>query len=143
MSNITTRIWNNHSIKQLFLFGMIGILSNLAGYLIYLLITQFGIEPKVAMTILYIFGVSLNYHGNRKWTFAQDNQSLGARSRFILAHIIGYMINFTLLVIFVDVLGYNHKITQAVAILIVAGYLFIALKYFVFSNIVKSKRDDI
>ena len=119
---------------QIIRYGLIGIASNLAGYLGYLLITYLGVEPKTAMTLLYIIGASIGFIGNRKWTFAHRGDSAGAALRYMLAHLFGYLLNFLILFTFVDRLGYAHQWVQAMAVIIVAGFLFIIFKYFVFAK---------
>jgi hypothetical protein len=52
----------------------------------------------------------------------------------VLAHVVGYCLNLSLLLVFVGKLGYPHQWVQGAAILIVACYLFLAFKFFVFRN---------
>ena len=117
---------------QLIRYGLVGIVSNFAIYFIYLLLTYLGVEPKLAMTLVYIIGASIGFLGNRKWTFAHRGDFTSVALRYVLAHLLGYLLNFLLLFTFVDQLGYAHQLVQAVAIIIVAGFLFIVFKYFVF-----------
>ena len=119
-------------MQQLIRYGVVGVVSNAAIYFIYLLITYLGVEPKTAMTLVYIIGASIGFIGNRKWTFAHRGDSYSAALRYVLAHLSGYLLNFLILFTFVDRLGYAHQWVQAVAIIIVAGFLFIVFKYFVF-----------
>lgn len=119
-------------MRQLIRYGLVGIVSNLTIYFVYLLITYLGVEPKKAMTLVYIVGASIGFIGNRKWTFAHRGDSSSAALRYVLAHLFGYLLNFLILFTFVDRLGYAHQWVQAVAIIIVAGFLFIVFKYFVF-----------
>ena len=121
-------------MRQLIRYGLVGVVSNLTIYLVYLLITYLGVEPKQAMTLVYIIGASIGFVGNRQWTFAHRGDSASAALRYMLAHLFGYLINFLILFTFVDRLGYAHQWVQAVAILIVAGFLFIVFKYFVFAK---------
>lgn len=117
---------------QFFRYGMVGIVSNLTGYLLFLIITFWGIGPKAAMTLLYVVGATIGFLGNRQWTFSHHGTLLGSGSRYFVAHCFGYLINFIILFTFVDVLGFSHQWVQAIAIFIVAGFLFMAFKYFVF-----------
>lgn len=117
---------------QLIRYGVVGIVSNLAIYFVYLLITYLGVEPKIVMTLVYVVGAFIGFVGNRKWTFAHRGDSSSAALRYVLAHLFGYLLNFLILFTFVDYLGYAHQWVQAVAIIIVAGYLFVVFKYFVF-----------
>lgn len=120
------------SAKQLFRYGLVGIVSNLSGYLLFLLITYWGVEPKITMTLLYLVGATIGFIGNRQWAFAHSGTLLGAGARYFIAHMFGYLINFLILLMFVDRLGYSHQWVQAGAIFVVAGFLFVAFKYFVF-----------
>ena len=119
-------------MRQLIRYGLVGAVSNAVIFVVYLLITFLGVEPKTAMTLVYIVGASIGFIGNRKWTFAHRGNSTSAALRYVLAHLFGYLLNFLILFTFVDRLGYAHQWVQAVAIIIVAGFLFIVFKYFVF-----------
>ena len=119
-------------MQQLIRYGLVGLVSNAAIYFVYLLITYLGIEPKTAMTLVYIIGASIGFIGNRKWTFAHRGDSSSAALRYVLAHLFGYLLNLLILFTFVDHLGYVHQWVQAVAIIIVAGFLFVVFKYLVF-----------
>ena len=120
------------SIRQLIRYGLVGVASNAAIYFVYIVITFFGVEPKTAMTLVYIAGGLIGFIGNRKWTFAHRGDASSAALRYVLAHLFGYLLNFLILFTFVDHLGYAHQWVQAAAILIVAGFLFVIFKYFVF-----------
>ena len=122
-------------------YGLVGIASNLSGYLVYILITYWGVEPKKTMTLLYIVGATIGYFGNRQWAFTHKGVVLTSGIRYFIAHFFGYLINFILLLMFVDRLGYSHQWVQAVVIIIVAGFLFLAFKYFVFSDVEGRNRD--
>ena len=119
-------------MPQLIRYGLVGVVSNTAIYFVYLLITYLGLEPKTAMTLVYIVGAIIGFIGNRKWTFAHHGDFSSAAFRYVPAHLFGYLLNFLILFTFVDRLGYAHQWVQAVAIIIVAGFLFIVFKYFVF-----------
>ncbi|MDO9213372.1 MAG: GtrA family protein [Methylococcales bacterium] len=117
---------------ELIRYGLVGVASNATIYCVYLLITYLGVEPKAAMTLVYILGASIGFIGNRKWTFAHQGNATSAAIRYVLAHSFGYVLNFLILYTFVDHLSYAHQWVQAAAIIIVAGFLFIVFKYFVF-----------
>lgn len=119
-------------MRQLIRYGLVGIVSNLSMYLVYLLITYLGVEPKQAMTLVYIIGASIGFVGHRKWSFSHRGNATRAAARYAAAHLSGYTLNFLILYIFVDRLGYAHQVVQAMAIIAVAGFLFIVFKYFVF-----------
>lgn len=113
-------------------YAIVGLLTNLVGYLVYLLLTGIGLGPKLTMSLLYAFGASAGFVGNRQWTFSHQGRVLPSLLRFGFAHSIGYGLNFALLFIFTDLLKFPHQVVQAGAIFVVAGFLFLAFKFFVF-----------
>lgn len=119
-------------MRQVICYGLVGAASNITIYFVYLLIAYLGVEPKFAMTFVYITGALIGYFGNRKWTFAHGSSAYNSALRYVLAQTTGYLLNLLILWIFVDQIGYAHQWIQAMAIIIVAGFLFIAFKYFVF-----------
>lgn len=135
MSNITVAKKTQGWFKQLARYALIGIASNLAGYLVYFLITYLGLTPKITMTILYAVGAAIGYIGNRDFTFEHKGRMLGSSVRYFIAQLFGYFINLIILIILVDNYGYAHQWVQAVAVFVVAGFLFIAFKFFVFKNL--------
>lgn len=125
---------NNKAILQLFRYGLVGLGSNLAAYLVYLFITNWGVKPKAAMTLVYILGVVVGFAGNRKWTFQHGGDSLRTILKYMAAHFSGYLLNWLILYYFVDQLGYAHQWVQAIAIIVVACFLFLIFKYLVFTK---------
>jgi putative flippase GtrA len=135
MSNLPVSEKSKGSFKQLTRYAFVGIVSNLAGYLVYLLVTYLGATPKITMTLLYGVGAGIGYIGNCNFTFSHKGSLLGSSVRYFIAHFFGYFINLVILIIFVDHFIYPHQWVQAVAIFVVAGFLFIAFKFFVFTNL--------
>lgn len=123
---------------QLIRYGLVGVVSNATIFFVYLLVTYLGVESKAAMTLVYIIGAAIGFVGNQKWTFSHRGNLPSAAPRYVLAHLFGYILNFLILFIFVDHLGYSHQWIQAGAIIIVAGFLFIIFKYFVFHKIIEN-----
>lgn len=120
------------STTQLVRYAIIGFITNTSAYVIYLLLTYFGFAPIVTMTCVYGIGATIGYLGNRTLTFSYKGGALGSGVRFILTYFAGYLINLSILLIFVNRLGYAHQIVQAIAIFVVAAFLFVGLKFFVF-----------
>jgi putative flippase GtrA len=125
-------IKTRESVTQLFRYALVGLLSNVVGYLVYLAFTYFGGTPKVTMTLLYGVGAAVGFFGNRSLTFEHQGSIMGAGVRYVIAHCIGYLLNLSILIVFVDKLGYAHQWVQAIAIFVVAAFLFLAFKVFVF-----------
>ena len=132
MNSLTSRLRKRIPPRQLLKYALVGLISNASGYALYLLLTDQGCPPKLAMTALYTTGALIGFLGNRRLTFSYRGGIVGSGIRFVLVQAGGYAINLCLLVVLVDGVGYAHQWVQAAAILMVAGYLFVALKFFVF-----------
>jgi len=120
-------------------YGFVGVLNNLLGYLIYLLMTFLGVDPKIAITILYPVGATAAYFGHSKYSFSYRGRYTNALPRYILSHVVGYGVNFAMLFILSDKLKLPHQLVQASAIFVVAGVLFLMFKYFVFPGSASGK----
>lgn len=119
-------------MQQLIRYGLVGVASNAAIYFVYLLITYLGVEPKIAMTFMFIIGASIGFVGNRKLTFTHRGDSTKAAYRFLVVYAIAYILNFLCMLIAVDWMGLPHYLVQAVNIVVISALLFIAQKYWVF-----------
>jgi len=121
-------------ILRLVRYGLVGLATNAAGYLVYLIVTWIGLGPKVTMTLLYAVGATMGYFGNRKLAFSYSGPYARSLARYAVAHLAGYGINFALLSVFVDRLHYPHQVVQAAAVFVVAAFLFFAFSFFVFPD---------
>ena len=119
--------WN-----QLIRYGVIGVFNNLIGYLVYLLVTFFWLEPKTTISILYPIAALMAYFGHMKYSFSYQGKHVGSLLRYTLAHFMGYTINFLMLLVLYERFQLPHQIVQAIAIPILALFLFFMMKYFVF-----------
>lgn len=122
-------------LAQMTRYGLVGLVNNLRGYLIYLLITWLWLDPKLAVTLMYPIGAVIAYFGHSKYTFAFGGHTVHGIARYVFAHLIGYGVNVGILYFFSDLMGYPHQLVQIAAILMVAGILFILFRYYVFPDI--------
>lgn len=121
------------TLRQFFSYALIGVLANILGYAIYLILTYLWDTPKLTMTVLYFGGASISFLANRRFTFRHDSGIGVTGIRYLLAHVVGYLLNLIILLLFVDWFDFPHQIVQAIAIVVVAIFLFIVLRVFVFA----------
>ena len=82
---------------QLIRYGVVGMVSNIAIYCVYLIFTYLGLEPKTAMTLVYIIGATIGFIAHRKWTFSHRGGPFYSAMRYAVAHLAGYLLNFLIL----------------------------------------------
>lgn len=122
------------TLEQMLRYGVVGVLNNLLGYLLYLVVTWLWLDPKVAVTLMYPIGAVTAYFGHARFAFAFKGRTSHGLVRYALAHLIGYGANIGMLFLFSDRLGYPHQLVQAAAIVVVAGILFLLFRHFVFPH---------
>lgn len=132
--NLKKKFLVSTSFRQFATYSIIGILTNATGYLIYLTLTYFWEQPKLAMTILYCFGATLGFLSNRRFSFKSSGHIGTEGVRYLITQFLGYLLNLLILIIFVDWIGFPHEYVQMLAVIIVAVYLFFLLRFFVFSE---------
>jgi putative flippase GtrA len=71
------------------LFIIVGILSNSVLYLLYLIATGLGGEPKIVMTALYGIGVLQTFPFNKRWAFRDWGPERAALVRYCIAYASG------------------------------------------------------
>lgn len=119
---------------QFIRYAIVGLVSNITIYALYLLVTWLGIGHKTAMTCLYFLGVLQTFIINKGWSFNYGGASTSALVRYAIAYALGYVVNFLALLVFVDRIGLPHQLVQGVMILVVAAIIFLAQKYWVFPS---------
>lgn len=123
---------NAHTRGQFVRYSLVGLASNLLLYLAFLVLTAAGMEPKVAMTLLYGVGVAQTFIFNKRWSFRHGGLHGPAFVRYCIAYGLGYVINLLVLIVLVDRMGYPHEIVQGVMVLSLAVMLFLLQKFWVF-----------
>lgn len=125
-------VFMSATLGQLIRYGIVGVISNATGYILYLVITAFGTEHKLAMTLLYAVGVAQTFIFNRRWTFCSEGAAGPSLVRYVVAYALGYLINYLTLLLLVDRFGIPHQLVMAVLIVVMAIYFFLAQKFWVF-----------
>jgi len=120
--------------KQFVRYAVVGLASNAFGYLLYLALTHLGMGHKLAMSLLYAVGVLQSFVFNKKWSFRFDGAASPALMRYASAYAVGYIVNLSALMLLVDKMGLQHQWVQGVMILIVAIFVFLAQRYWVFAT---------
>ena len=77
-------------ITRMFRYGVVGVLANLSGYALFLLLLAFGARPVAATGATYLAVVAVSYFANRYWTFGSHATHAEDGWRFLAAHTLGF-----------------------------------------------------
>lgn len=120
--------------REFLLYVVTGLTVNTLSYLCFLLITYLGLDPKLAVLILYVASMTASFFANRTWVFVHDGKIHWAAIRFLGSYLSGLLLNLGILWLFTDVLGFPYQIVQLCAVIGIAIFLFLMSRYFVFSD---------
>ncbi len=123
-----------NTLTQFIRFSIVGFVASVLCFSLYLLFTHFGAAPKLVMSLLYFFNMAICFVCNWRWVFANNQHFLNASGKYFFTQLIGYVLNLMALEIIADLLGYPHQLAQALGMIIVAAFLFIAFKFYVFPS---------
>ena len=118
---------------QLLRFGVVGVGVNASLFYVYLALVNLAFAPKLAMTLMYLAGLTAGFVLNRRWAFASTGQARRQALLYWAIGAAGYSLNLAVLALCVDGLGWHHGWVQAVMMVAVAGLNFALNKYWVFA----------
>lgn len=130
-------------LRQLSRFGAVGVAANALGLGVFALLTWVGLPPAAAVLIVYPIGAVVAYCGNKQLTFEHRGDWLATGQRFVLVQVGGLLINLGMLWLLGDVMGIQPVLVQAMAVVVVAGCGFLAMRYFVFARRRSLEKDPV
>lgn len=119
--------------QQYLRFLIVGLISNAILYSIYIVLTSLGVAPKRAMSLLYVIGVIQTFVFNKQWSFRFEGAIAPALMRYASAYALGYLINYSAIMLLVDQMGLPHQWVQGVMIIVTSIMLFLAQRYWIFA----------
>lgn len=119
---------------ELVRYGINGLVLNGTLFSLYVGLVAAGVAPLLVAAVLYPTGVVLSYMVHRRMTFRSKARVVISGFRFLVTYGTGYLLNLALLWIQINRLDVGPILAQAVAIVVVAAFLFLAQKLWVFEE---------
>lgn len=121
-------------IKHFFLYARNGVILNLFGYIIYILMTSLGCDPFLTITITYPIGIMLSFYFHNRYTFnsIKKNKRLTSIFKYLFVYLLGYLINILILFVFHKKLLFPHEAVQVFSIIVISLVLFSLNRKYVF-----------
>ncbi|NLP28516.1 MAG: GtrA family protein [Clostridia bacterium] len=98
--------------KQLFKFGIVGIMNTAITALIFLILTSRGLNPNIAECIGYLAGAVNSYFLNNYWVFTAKDKSKEVLIKFIVVNLLTLGLSNILLLFFMNKLNINERYVQ-------------------------------
>lgn len=127
------KIWLNVFIlKQLAKFSLVGILNTIIGYGSFIIFLDYY-NYMWALIISHIIGVTHSYLWNKFWTFKSDKNPKSEFLKFYSIYFIALIINALMLVLWVNILNFDPRMGQLIALPIITITCFTGHKYWSFN----------
>ena len=113
-------------------YGAVGVISNLALYVVFVALIWIGMSPVLAAGLCYTGGVGLNYLLHRRFTFRSTAVHTADAPRFALAYGTGFVAT----LVFIALLSrwIRPEIAQILNILLTAGVIYAMLRFLRFGK---------
>ena len=124
---------NKQNIKELFLYGIVGVCATLAEWLIFYLLDRWALHYTLATVIAYLLSTFVNWLVGRLLVFKESRTSLVRELLGIyLTAGVGLVLNLLIMWISVDLIGIGEMLSKILATAIVFFYNFIVRKLFIY-----------
>ena len=127
------------NLKQLFLYGIFGVLTTLINIAAYWLCTRMLYVPVVPSTVIaWLVAVFFAYYTNRTYVFHSTTSSLrgviSEAAEFFACRIATGVIDVIIMYVFVNVLNFDDVFIKTASNILVIILNYIASKLFIFSK---------
>ena len=125
--SLLSRILDDRFVR----FLLIGMLNTCVGYAMYAALVLLGLDPVIALSISFCFGVGFNFLSTGRVVFSSTD--VWRFPRFVAAYSLVYVANLLLLKMLLS-LGLHALAAQALLLPVIAVGTFVILKLFVFNR---------
>ena len=113
-------------------FFIVGASNTLLAYLLYVVLFKLGIDYKLALFFVYLFGILFGYLLNRYWTFSSNKQHRLSFIKYVVLYIVVFILNGLFLIFSVDFLLLDPIYSQFFILLIISLLSFVVQSNWVF-----------
>lgn len=128
------KMLNREMLRQLVIFGLVGVAATLTHYSIALLSHEvLGLHLYVANPVGYICAVGVSFFGHGRWTFRVD-LGMGVFRRFVIVSITTFLASQAILVGLEAGLDLPHRLSLGVVVLTIPLISFLLNKLWVYRH---------
>jgi len=126
---------NIQNLRTISTYSIVGIGTTIGYFLLYVLLIELvNFDPFWAAVIGYIPGIFISFFLCYFWVFRSSSGIYSTSIRFFTVNILGYIINFISIFVFVDILSIAYVTAQLIAFIIVALHNYLLNYHWTFSR---------
>jgi len=134
-SFISTTLFGR-SLRQLAIFGIVGVAAFLTHFAIVIAIVPLGLVPLTANVIGFLCAFGVSYYGHSTWTFPAngDRKRLRALHRFFRVAVGAFLANETLFWMLLQWTDLPYQLALIIVLTLVAAGTLVLSKYWAFAD---------
>lgn len=125
VSELWGRVWR---------FIVTGVASNVALYLIYIILIKLDIYYPIALTACYMLGMLWGYYVNRLWTWRDDSPVLRSIAAYVALYLVIYVAHISFVTVLVEWVGQVAELAALISLFCLTIPLFFLLNKIVYVN---------
>jgi putative flippase GtrA len=118
--------------RSIYRFPIVGLINTSIGMFVIYLSKIIGFDDVVSNLMGYSFGLCVSFFLNKKWTFSYEGSNFSAALKFATVTLVAYLLNLSVVLFLLDVVGVNGFLAQAAAVPIYALATYFGYRRFVF-----------
>ena len=123
------------TVNQIIKYSSVGMLTNIIGYILYIVMSNFiGLNPPVAAILSGFMVIGISYLLNARFTFKSKNKGLISAANYFLLYICAILLHSLIIFIFSGILDFAHEIIAAISLIIISCSLFLIQKFYLFQS---------
>ena len=124
---------NTGSIKQLFLYGIFGVLTTILAIFLYWVFTRLaGFSVVISSALSWFLAVIFAFFTNRRYVFLSSGNIFHEFYSFVMARLFTGLLDIFIMYLFVDVLKFYDMPVKIISNIIVIILNYVASKLFIF-----------
>lgn len=130
MHSVFRRLKLDTQVIRYGIVGVIGTMLHIA--VLVLLVEKYRLSPLWASSLGFLVVLIVSFILNRYWTFRSYGTVSVEFAKYCVTCVFGFILNFSIMFFFVDVLSWNYVIGQTMVILVIPISNFLLSRYWCF-----------
>jgi putative flippase GtrA len=119
--------------RDIIAFSVIGVATNVTFLFLFSELVRYQVSPQIAAALCYLGALVSGYFLNRSWSFRDQSAIRTTLWKYLILYALGYAI-VVIMHWSLPALGVPAIAIQIVAIILVMGFNFAAMKYIIFKG---------
>ena len=123
------------NVNQIIKYSSVGMVTNIIGYILYIVFSNLmGMPPPVASILAGFMVIGISYYFNKRFTFTSQNNGVVQAMKYYLLYFSAILLHSATIFIFSSILGFAHEIVAGISLVVLSCLLFLIQKFYFFNR---------